>query len=203
MAVLLGTGTKNKPVEVLSKELLSQFGGLTGILFSQPVFLDRTLGLGRAKTASLVCIKEIVQRIQLEGFFSNPKEELDGEKILNHLLWRTRAETRECFFLVSFSPDQSLKRIELISRGSLQEVGIHFRDIAKILLDDCATTALIAHNHPEQTCEPSEQDWLLFRELKTLLEPLDIELKDQWILGKDGVFSCYASRRLSYKKAHD
>jgi DNA repair protein RadC len=169
-------------------------------LFSQPTLLDRSLGLGRAKTAILVSIKEIIKRVQLETFFSNRSKEWDGEELLKHLIWRTRAERRECFYLVSFDPENSLKRIELLSKGSLQEVGVHFRDIAKILLDDCATSALIAHNHPEQTCKPSEQDWILFHELKNLLEPLEIELKDQWILGKDGVFSCHINNFINTKK---
>jgi DNA repair protein RadC len=189
LAVLLGTGSPKKPVDVLSKELLAEFGSLSRLCFVSPSLFQEKFGLGRAKSAVLASIKEVISRIQLQRLFSTPKETLLQE-IQKHILFRTRVEVRECFYLVSIGPEGNLKRVELLAKGSLKEVGVHFRDIAKILLDDGASFCIIAHNHPDQLANPSEQDWFLFEELRILLEPLDIELLDQWIFGTDGIFSC-------------
>ena len=86
--------------------------------------------------------------------------------------------------------DKSLINFELLARGSLDEVGVHSREIVKQILDEAAKYVIIAHNHPRQSCEPSSSDYLLFYQLQNLLSQLDVILLDHLVIGKEGVFSC-------------
>lgn len=188
IAVILGSGCKSKPVDVLSKELLLEYKNLLGVFFAPPTVLDKKFGMGRAKTSLFSAIRELIQRIRILEAFQNSRE-IDIQRILEILKLKTQLETRECFFLVSFGPTKNLLRIELLAKGNLMEVGVHFRDIAKILLEDGAAEAIIAHNHPNQSANPSKEDIALFWNLYELLLPLEIVLLDHWVIGIDGVYS--------------
>lgn len=188
LAVILGSGCKNKPVDVLSKELLLEYKSLLGVFFTPPSLLDKKFGIGRAKTALFSAIRELIQRIRILEAFQNPST-VQLHQVLEILKLKTQLETRECFFLISFGPQKKLLRIELLAKGNLMEVGVHFRDVAKILLEDGAVEAIIAHNHPNQTSEPSHEDRELFFNLRELLLPLEIVLLDHWVVGVEGVYS--------------
>ncbi|MCX7997592.1 MAG: DNA repair protein [Leptospiraceae bacterium] len=188
LAVILGSGCKNKPVDVLSKELLVEYKNLLGVFLAPASVLDQKFGMGRAKTSLFSAIRELILRIRvLEAFQRSTETNLSH--ILEILKLKTQLETRECFFLISFGPQKQLLRIELLARGNLMEVGVHFRDVAKILLEDGATEAIIAHNHPNQTSQPSQEDIELFWNLHELLLPLEIVLLDHLVIGIDGVYS--------------
>lgn len=188
LAVILGSGCKNKPVDVLSKELLVEYKNLLGVFFAPPAVLDQKFGMGRAKTSLFSAIRELIQRIRILEAFQNSTQ-VSLRQLLEILKLKTQSETRECFFLISFGPQKNLLRIELLAKGNLMEVGVHFRDVAKILLEDGASEAIIAHNHPNQSSTPSKEDRELFWNLHELLIPLEIVLLDHWVIGIDGVYS--------------
>ncbi len=188
LAVILGSGCKNKPVDVLSKELLLEYKNLLGVFLAPPSLLDKKFGIGRAKTSLFSAIRELILRVRILEAFQNSST-VSLYQVLEILKLKTQLETRECFFLISFGPQKNLLRIELLARGNLMEVGVHFRDIAKILLEDGANEAIIAHNHPNQSSQPSREDIDLFLNLRELLFSLEITLLDHWVIGIDGIYS--------------
>ncbi len=103
---------------------------------------------------------------------------------------------RECFFLITLDGNKKLINLELISKGSLNEVGVHTRDLIKLILDDGASYCIIAHNHPKQTSLPSHEDYTLYNMLKNFLLHIEVELIDQWVVGIDGIFSCHQKKLL-------
>ncbi|HMZ60771.1 MAG TPA: JAB domain-containing protein, partial [Leptospiraceae bacterium] len=80
--------------------------------------------------------------------------------------------------------------IDLLAKGGLKEVGIRFRDLLKTVLDTGAHHTILCHNHPGDTPEPSEEDWTLFYSVKELFLRLEVDLLDQWIMGRNGIYSC-------------
>lgn len=196
IAILFGKGIQGKNIEVLSKELLLRYSGLVELFHTPPSILFKEKGIGKAKIASILAVRELLTRIDQKILESKQSSPFSEKELLKHLSFRSKKEPRECFYLVSFSNDKSIIRIELISRGSLMEIGVHTRDLVKLLLDDSARFALIAHNHPRQSCIPSPDDWNLFNNLKQILLPLEIELLDQWVIGKDGAYSCNKDERI-------
>jgi DNA repair protein RadC len=193
LAVLFGTGSKEKNVETLSRELITEHSNLTGFLYSPISRLLKKKGLGRAKVAKVSVLRELIYRVQSRELIKDSKPELLLENLADLLFKKSMSENRECFYLLTFSQDSSLINLEILSKGSLKEVGIKFRDLIKMILDDSASFALVAHNHPLGNFEPSDEDYLLYDELKFYLSKLDIELLDQWIIGKNGIFSCRGS----------
>ncbi|MCB1176663.1 MAG: DNA repair protein [Leptospiraceae bacterium] len=185
----MDTGVKGKSVEILSKELLLEYSSLENLLFTPESFLLKIKGLGRAKVSKLAATREMLGRLKLKNLFKSNKEN-SIQNLKEYLFLKSRSEVRECFYLITMSASQKLLRVELISRGSLTEVGVHFRDIVKMILDDGAAFVIISHNHPHQSSTPSIEDWEMYSEFKKLLLYMEVELLDQWVFGTDGIFSC-------------
>ena len=62
LAVLLNTGTRNMSAVDLGRQLLVQFGGLTGVLQADAASLQACPGVGAAKYASLRASLELARR---------------------------------------------------------------------------------------------------------------------------------------------
>lgn len=186
--MLFGSGGKGRDVETLSKELLYQFSGILGLINAPVSSLKKQKGIGKAKIATLFALRELCHRIKLKNLFTQPVVDMHSLVELLHL--KTIKEVRECFYLITLDSEKKLINLDLLARGGLEEVGVHSREIVKQVLDDTARFAIIAHNHPRQSCEPSHSDYLLFHQLRNLLGQLEVILLDHLVIGKEGVFSC-------------
>lgn len=200
LAVLIGKGTKNKNVEILSREIIFKLSGLSGLIQVKPYTLMELNGLGRAKIASLLAAREIAARIRVLRIENEPEIPFDEmiTRLAETLFLKSSNEKRECFYLATFSHNKIHLNTRLIARGSLTEVGVYTRDLVKIMLNDGANYAIIAHNHPNDKCKPSIDDLQLYSYLKELILPLELELMDQWIFGIDGIYSCKQNKKINF-----
>ena len=198
LAVLLGKGTKNKNIESLSREILYKCSGIAGLSNIEQESLFAVSGLGRAKISILLAAAEIANRLKI---FKTTNKAMNFSEtrrnLAEYLQYKTLQEKRECFFLATFTHNKSLIATRLIARGSLDEVGVHSRDLVKLMLDDGARYVLISHNHPNERCKPSSDDIYLFKKLAEILQPLEIILLDQWIFGIDGIYSCDENKKIN------
>jgi DNA repair protein RadC len=76
-----------------------------------------------------------------------------------------------------------------ISMGGVSGTVIDPKVIFVIALKAGASGIILAHNHPSEKLDPSQQDLILTRKLKEGGKLLDIELLDHLIVSKDGYSS--------------
>lgn len=195
LSLVLGSGTRTMSVYELSKKILERIGGIANLPSLLSSEMQKFPGLGQSKTGSLLAISQIALRIQKQNL-KNQIEIFPFYELFQNLWLESRRQTRESFFLASFGVDGRLFFWEQIAKGSLNEVGVHKRDIIQILLRDPTKYCLIAHNHPGQSCQSSFQDENLYKELNRILAELEIDCIDHWVVGEDGLFSCRFSRSL-------
>ncbi|MDI7224068.1 JAB domain-containing protein [Leptospira santarosai] len=187
LAVLLGRGNRAQPIEELSREILHQSKGFGGLLQKQVSDLRKIPGVGIAKATTLLAAVEIARRLKWEALKGR---RYSSEQLLNFLATSLIPKNRECFVLITLSPEGAVLRAEIVAVGSLEEVGVQTRDLLKIILNDAASSVIIAHNHPESSSKPSEEDLWIFENFGRLLDTIGLELLDQWIFGIDGIYSC-------------
>ncbi|MBW0432199.1 DNA repair protein [Leptospira yasudae] len=187
LAVLLGRGNRAQPIEELSRNILHQSKGLGGLLQKQVSDLRRIPGIGNAKATALIAAIEFARRLKWEALKG---KRYSSKQLLNFLSTSLIPKNRECFVLITLSPEGSVLRAEVVATGSLEEVGVQSRDLLKIILNDAASAVIIAHNHPESGCKPSREDVWIYKNFGKLLDSLGIDLLDQWIFGIDGIYSC-------------
>ncbi|TGK05980.1 DNA repair protein [Leptospira selangorensis] len=193
IAVLLGKGSRGLPIEDLSRDILKKSRGLGGLLSSNIPRNFRINGLGKVKVSILLAALELAKRLKYKSIRMAGYNPTTLSSYLQGLFSPLK---RECFVLATISPAGDLLRVETVSKGSLEEVGVLPRDLVRIILNDEASQAILAHNHPGMICFPSQEDWEVYTNLKDILSNLDVELLDHWIFGIDGIFSCRQSTRL-------
>ncbi|PJZ69639.1 DNA repair protein [Leptospira perolatii] len=193
IAVLLGKGDRYRPIEDLSREVLKVTRGLNGLLTYDSSRLKSIPGLGSAKASILSASVELAKRFKYQSLKGAPFRPKQLAAYMRRVFLPMK---RECFLLATVSPGGRLLRTEVVSKGSLEEVGVHPRDLARIILNDEASEALIAHNHPGMSSYPSKEDIEVYERLGKILEELDVHLIDHWIFGIDGIFSCKHSTHL-------
>ncbi|WP_039948116.1 JAB domain-containing protein [Leptospira fainei] len=193
IAVLLGKGDRNRSIEDLSREILRVTKGLSGLLSIDVSRNLRVGGLGAAKASVLMAAVELARRLKYKSLQGAIFDPVSLSRYMRTLFLPMR---RECFVLATISPAGNLLRAEVVSKGSLEEVGVHPRDLVRLVLNDEASEAILAHNHPGMTSDPSPEDWDVYTRLSSILSELDVNLLDHWIFGIDGIFSCKHSTRL-------
>ncbi|XDD49494.1 RadC family protein [Leptospira sp. WS92.C1] len=187
LAVLLGRGNRAQPIEDLSREVLHQCRGLGGLLQKKISDLTQIPGIGNAKATALIAAIEFARRLKWEALKGRV---YSATQLINFLSTSLIPKNRECFVLITLSPEGTVLRAEIVAVGGLEEVGVQTRDLLKIVLNDAASAVIIAHNHPESSSKPSKEDIWIYKNFGQLLHSLGIRLLDQWIFGIDGIYSC-------------
>jgi len=100
-----------------------------------------------------------------------------------------RLHRAERFWVMALSPECALLSVREIGRGSPARCPVSPRMVFQFLMDVGAHRGILAHNHPNGSCLPSEEDVGLTRRLKRLGKQLELPISDHIILAHDGFFS--------------
>jgi DNA repair protein RadC len=145
-------------------------------------------GIGPAKATTILAAIELGKRV----FHSRPTERavVDDPAIAaailsNDLMW----QPQERFAVLLLDVKHRLVSTRVISVGTATETLAHPRDIFREVIRQGAVRAIVAHNHPSGSVEPSSEDITLTRQLLTGAQFLGIPLLDHLILGNGNYLS--------------
>lgn len=97
-------------------------------------------------------------------------------------------EVEELHALALDARNRLLRRV-VIARGAANQVAVLAREVFRPLIAVGAVAAIIAHNHPSGSCEPSPEDRQLTVRLVAAGELLGIALLDHLVVAADGYYS--------------
>jgi DNA repair protein RadC len=182
MAVLLGSGTREKEVLSLSREVVKVLEERFETLTLND--LTQIHGMGRAKAAQVLAAIELSRRHLLE----RQRKISSAEDVYDELREYARKKQE---YLVAMTLDGASHLIEtrVISIGTLNQSLVHPREVFADAVADRAAGIIIAHNHPSGVLEPSAEDRRVTLRLKEAGEIMGIELLDHVILAKGGYLS--------------
>ncbi len=191
LATLLGTGGARFSVIELAESLLSDFGGLRGLLQAGRVALEAQRGLGPAKTAKLLAVLELSRRYLHQMLIrGDPLESPDlTEQYLKTVLRDHPNEVFACLFL---DTRHRVIAFEELFHGTIDGATVYPRVVAEKALRHGAAALIVAHNHPSGISEPSLADQAITRRLKEALALLDIRLLDHFVVGEGAPVSMAA-----------
>lgn len=178
LAILLGSGVKGLNVLQLSKKIMQiiskigkdkiQFGDLLNIK-----------GLGNAKASQVLAVIELTKR-----FNTDMPEILSAEDV-----WKLSSDFRDSKkeHFVAFYLDTQNRLIErqIISIGTLNTSLVHPREVFEPAVTLHAASIIVAHNHPTDNSEPSDEDIVLTRKLNDAGRILSIALLDHIVVSKN------------------
>lgn len=188
IAILLGSGTKAKPVLQLAQELVMHFGDLTRLAEATVEELCQIKGIGKAKAIQLKAAMSLSLRLSKQAYL--PGSRIDHPSHAYQLIRElVRNETREIFLVILQDIKNSLICVETVSIGTLSNSLVHPREVFYPAIRHKAASLILAHNHPSGDPTPSPQD---YRVTETLIEAgklIGIHVNDHLIVGYNSFVS--------------
>jgi DNA repair protein RadC len=181
LAILLRTGKTGKNAVEVGRELLKEYGSLTGLSRCSVDELSKIKGIKFAKAVQLVAAFGLGQRLARETL---SKQKIDSPELVNELVGpELRRLRKESLRVILLDTRFHLIRVEEVSVGSVNESIAHPRDVFRPALVSSAYAVIVVHNHPSGDASPSQTDHSLTRRLAEAAELLQIKLLDHIIIG--------------------
>lgn len=188
LAIFLGSGYKGQSAVDMARTLVSQFGGLRGLLNAEFNQLNQIKGIGQAKFVQIRAILEISQRCMQEQLArSNPLTQ--PQMVKQYLKAKMRDYTKETFSCLFLDSKNQIICFKELFHGTIDAASIYPREIIKTVLSQNAAAVMFAHNHPSGNPEPSAADRSITQKLKTVLNSIDVRLLDHFVVGDNQIFS--------------
>jgi len=116
------------------------------------------------------------------------KEKFD-EDLKQYCCLQIGSFTVEAFAVVLLDVANNFLGFKVITTGTVKDVVVFPREIARIALSYNASRIIITHNHPTGEVWPSKNDLDLTTMLRDALQLVDVELVDHLIVGGSKVLS--------------
>ena len=181
VALVLRTGNAGVDAVNLAQGLLDRFGGVQGLLCQDAGSLLAVSGLGDAKVAALLAIRELLKRAELTKVKKAPLVS-SSDAVRRFLCMHLAGKEREVFGALLLDTRHRFLAIEDIFLGSIDRTAVYPREVAKCCLRYNAAAVVLFHNHPSGNAEPSLGDKELTTRLQTVLNEIDVRLLDHLVV---------------------
>ncbi len=180
-------GTGDAQALELAARLVSERGGLHGLIRSSVHELAGVAGIGEAKASTLLAAAELGKRMVSEAAPSRPV--VSSPQDVDRLLRARMAHLdRERFVVVLLDTKNAVVGTPTVSIGTLSSSLVHPREVFKPAIQAGAASVILAHNHPSGKTEPSREDREVTKRIAEAGETLGIEVLDHLVIG-DTFFS--------------
>ncbi|MFA5248651.1 MAG: DNA repair protein RadC [Patescibacteria group bacterium] len=186
LAILLGTGRAGKNVLEVAEEILSKYP-MKKLLALDYEKLSEIRSIGPSKACSLLAAFELTKRaLDVED---NNLPTINSAKDAVAQLQELRPAKKEYFVALYLNARNQLIHKEVVSMGTLNASLVHPREVFKPAIDHLAASIIVAHNHPSENLEASQEDIKMTEKLKQAGELLGVEMLDSLIITKSGFTS--------------
>ncbi|MDP1760152.1 MAG: DNA repair protein RadC [Candidatus Woesebacteria bacterium] len=186
LAILIRTGRAGKSALDIAKDVLKKYP-ISKLLTTSVNNLLSIKGVESAKAITIKAALELGQRAT--GSFNDLLPILDSSKVIVAQLTDLRGKQKEYFIALYLNARNQMIYKETISVGTLTASLVHPQEVFEPAIRHFASSIVIAHNHPSNSLEPSEEDIKLTEKLIQSGTILDIEVLDHIIITDDGYIS--------------
>jgi DNA repair protein RadC len=189
---LLALAIPRRDTKPLAKRLISQFGGLGGVLTADWDSLARFEGMGDTSIAAL----KIVQAATLRMLHGKVKERpvlSSWQALLDYLRADMAFLPIERVRVLHLNARNMLLRDDHMGDGSVDEAAVYVRIVIKRAVELGSSSLILVHNHPSGSPQPSRQDIAVTRQIVEAGRPLGIAVHDHVIIGSEGHSSMRAA----------
>lgn len=122
------------------------------------------------------------------------EEKLGGAQGAVDLFMKYAFKRQEYYFIASLNSAHGVIAVHEITKGILNSVPVHPREIFRSAILDNAAGIVIGHNHPSGSLELSEEDIVIINDLSKAGEVLGIPVLDHILISRNGA-SSYMSEK--------
>lgn len=190
LAIILGSGDKNKTAVDLAKEILNSVNNNLQELsrLSYQEFCNRFSGVGPAKALNIIAALELGFRRKESMGLQKPKitSSQDAYNVLAQYMLDLEYET---FWIALLDIRGKVIKTLCISEGGWNDTSVDVRKIYKAALEYNASSIILAHNHPSGETDPSKEDLLSTKRISEAGKLMSINVLDHIIIGNNGYLS--------------
>jgi DNA repair protein RadC len=183
IAILLRTGMKGFSAIQIAEQLINKFSTLESLSRASIPEMCQIKGIGRDKAIALKSAFTLARRMAQELRAESPLLD-SAERIADLLREDNRAYDVETFQVLLVNTRRKLISIERISKGTLDTILVHPREVFRHAIAANAAAVILVHNHPSGDPSPSDADIKVTRDLIRAGQLLRIEVLDHVILGR-------------------
>ncbi len=189
LAIILGSGSRNKSAIDLAKEILehckNNLADLNRLSLQQ---LKKFKGVGTAKAINILAALELGNRKQNSD--AKSIESIHSSKdSYEHFKYHLQDLTIEETWVMYLTRSNSVIEIVKMSSGGITNTIMDQRLIFSKALELKAICIILAHNHPSGNLKPSQADIEITNKIKQAGTTLDICLLDHLIIAGNSYFS--------------
>ncbi|MDJ0643334.1 MAG: DNA repair protein RadC [Erythrobacter sp.] len=188
---LLFAAIKQGDTKPIAKELIKQFGTLSGVLNADPAALQRVKGVGETSAAALKSVALAARRMARSEVMQRPVLG-SWQSLLDYLAIDMAHLTVERVRVLYLDSKNQLIDDHHVGDGSIDEASIHPREVIRRALDLGASALILVHNHPSGNPEPSRADIQITQRIAEAGRLLGVAVHDHVIIGREGHVSLRA-----------
>ena len=188
LELFLFYAVKKEDVTDVAERMLSRFGSFERIFFADIEELSRVDGLSRNSAAlfHLVCDTASAERQSRNRDVKKIDSTSDALSYAENMLSRL---VYERLIVITLNEKNEIINCNEIAEGTVNATDIELVKIIKCVINDSASSIILAHNHPMGSALPSNADIMLTKALYNSLINAGVELKDHIIVGKNETLS--------------
>lgn len=188
LAIFLRTGTKEHHVVNLARQLLVQFGSISGVYQASQKQFCQTHGLGAAKYAQLQACLEMTKRYLAEELESG-QTLTSSQKTKDFLHAQLKHEPNEVFAMLVLDNQHQVISFEKLFFGTINASAVYPRVVVEKVLSLHGAAIILCHNHPSGVASPSGADLHITSRIKDAMTLLDIDVLDHIIVAGSTTYS--------------
>lgn len=189
LAILIGSGTKQKSAVEVAREILNFANNDLNVLARLGISdLCKIDGIGPAKAITIIAAIELANRRPLSNT-ETPKKITSSRDAFLHLQPLLRDKNYEEFWILTLARNNKVIKPYRISEGGISGTVADPKRIFKAALDSNASAIILSHNHPSGNLLPSKADENLTAKIVNASKHLDIQILDHLIIAGDSYYS--------------
>lgn len=196
LSIILRTGVSGTNAYELSKKILdngTQKGSLLSIMHFTKDELLKIKGIGKVKSAQVLCIGELAKRISAINAVKGLKFDSPAT-IADYYMEKMRHLEQENLLVLYLDTKCRLIQDKTISKGTVNQALISSREIFIEGLKCNAVSIILIHNHPSGDCTPSRDDISSTKNICEAGKLIGISILDHIIIGDRKYFSLKESK---------
>ena len=184
LAILLGSGTRERNVIELANDILKDHGGLAGLRRLTKDQLGAIKGIGPAKSTSILAAIELGRRFSKSIKSGSERQKINTpDDIYEYFHYQLEHLDHEALWILSLDSKHYIIREERLYSGTINTSNIRVAEVFKKPLQLNAACFVMVHNHPSGDPTPSAADIVVTRNVIEVGKKMELPLLDHVVIG--------------------
>ena len=165
----------------IAHDLIDRFSSLKEVFYASEIQLTEVKGVGKNTAIAIAAMGECVRRCS-KGKIDKRKVFKSLSSIKNLAVNLLAAASEEQVYLMAFNHSRKMISCLRVARGYEASVILNLREIVNEAVKHQAAFVAIAHNHPDGSIAPSDEDIKATRMMKNSFEAVGISFIDNFVV---------------------